>query len=246
IPVDKLDADEAAKRIRQQIIAVELAAVLHDWAIWRRGSPPREGKSWQHFLALARAVDRDEWRTRLRGAIQKKDRENLEEMAAEDAALSLPVVSQILLADALRQHGTVEKWAAFLRKAQREHPDQFWLNFYLARCLHHRTKPPQMDEAIRFYTAALTVRPRDATMYVNLADAILDKGDPDEAIVVLRKATRLDPDHFLAHLNLGYALDDKELYDEGARAFKEAIRIRPKDSHVHSNLGATLAKQKKF
>jgi hypothetical protein len=61
IPVDKLNADEAAKRIGQRIIAVELAAVLHDWAVWRRGSPPRDGRDWRHLLALARAVDRDAW-----------------------------------------------------------------------------------------------------------------------------------------------------------------------------------------
>jgi tetratricopeptide (TPR) repeat protein/serine/threonine protein kinase len=245
VPVEELDPEEAGRQIRDRSIAVELAAALHDWAIWRRGTRPREDASWKDLLAVARAADHDEWRTRLRDALEAKDRNALEKLADQDAALSLPVLSQVLLADALTDVSAEEKAEAFLRKSQRQHPDEFWLNFILATSLHGRMEKRQPAEAIRFYAAALAARPRSPVTLLCLGRALQDKGDLDEAITTYKKAIEMDPDLFMARLGLGDALDDKGLYDEAIAAYEQAIRIRPRSSTPCCNLGATLAEQKK-
>jgi eukaryotic-like serine/threonine-protein kinase len=246
VPVEELDPEEAGRQIRDRSIAVELAAALHDWAIWRRGTRPREDTSWKHLLAVARAADHDEWRTRLREALEKKDQDALEKLADQETALSLPVVSQLLLADALMHVRAKEKAVAFLRKAQRQHPDEFWLNLKLATRLHWRMEKRRPAEAVRFYAAALAARPRIPMIQVCLASALRDTGDLDEAIAAYKRAIEMDADLFMAHLGLGGVLDDKGLYDEAVAAFDQAIRIRPSESTPHCNLGVTFAKQKKF
>jgi tetratricopeptide (TPR) repeat protein len=246
IPVEMLDAEEAGRLIRESSVAVELAAALHDWATYRLGTRPRGDTSWKHLLAVARAADPDEWRTRLRDALEKKDRDALEKLAGQDAAVSLPVVSQVLLAEALEHLGAADKAVAFLRKAQREHPNQFWLNFLLGNYLRWRAGKGEPEEAVRFYAAALAARPRTPLVQVSLAGALQDKGDLDEAVAAYNKAIDLDPDLFLAHMGLGDALDEQGRYDEAVAAYKQAIRIDPRDSAPYCNLGITLATQKKF
>jgi tetratricopeptide (TPR) repeat protein len=246
IPVEQLDPREAGEQIRNRSISVELAAALHDWATFRRGTRPREDTSWKHLLAVAQAADHDEWRTRLRDAVEKKDRDALEELADQDAALALPVVSQMLLVDALEDVRAKEKRLAFLRKAQRKNPGEFWLNLDLAQSLFWRPGKGDAAEAIRFYAAALAARPRDPLAQMGLAGALWAKGDLDEAIAAYKKAIDLDPDLFLAHLGLGDVLEEKGLYGEAIAAYEQAIRIRPRESSAHINLGVTFAKQKKF
>jgi tetratricopeptide (TPR) repeat protein len=246
IPVEKLDAEEAGKQIRARSIPVELAAALHDWAIWRRGTRARQDTSWKHLLAVARAADRDEWRTHLRGALENKDRAALEKLASQDSALALTAVSQKLLADGLKDVGAANEAVAFLRRAQRKHPGDFWLNVSLAGSLDWHFDRAGAEEAVRFYAAALAARPKSTLAQMGLGAALRHKGDLDEAIAAYKKAIELDQNSFLAHLNLGDVLDDKELYDEAVAAYKEAIRISPRNSDAHSNLGVTLAQQKKF
>jgi tetratricopeptide (TPR) repeat protein/serine/threonine protein kinase len=246
VRVEELEAEEAGRQIRDRGIAVELAAALHDWALWRQGTRPRGDATWKHLLAVARAADPDEWRTRLRDAVEKYDRRALEKLADEDAALSLPVLSQVLLADALGHVRAQDKAVAFLRKAQRQHPGELWLNLYLANSLHWRAQKRRPGEAIPFYAAALAARPRNAGLQANLASALLHSGDLDEAIAAYKKAIDLDPDFFLAHLGLADALDEKGRYDEAVTACQQASRIRPRDIAPYNALGIILAKQRKF
>jgi serine/threonine protein kinase/tetratricopeptide (TPR) repeat protein len=247
IPVEKLEVEEAVRRIRLSGIAVELAVVLDDWADWRKAVRPRTDTSWKRLIAVARAADPDKWRTRLRDALEQNDRNALEQLATEEAAVSQPVVSQIVLANILIWRTRVpDTGIAFLRKAQRQHPGEFWINLYLANSLREHRRPKDLDDAVRFFQAAAAVRPQSAEVWLNLGCVLLDKGDLDEAIAVCRKAISLDPNCYLAHVNLGNALDEKALYEEAIAAYKKAIRIRPKDISAHINLGIALSKQKKF
>jgi tetratricopeptide (TPR) repeat protein len=246
IPVEELDPREAGERIQARSIAVELAAVLDDWATSRRRTRPKDDTSWRQLLAAARAADPDPWRTQVRDALEKQDRGALEKLADQETALGLPLVSQYRLAEALVQVGSMEKAVAFLRQAQRRRPGEFWFNFYLANTLHWRVENGDLDEALRHYTAALAARPRSPLALMGLAGALRDKGNLDEAIAVYQKVIELDRKHFLAHLNLADALEDKGLFDKAVATYQEAIRIRPEESHAYSNLGAILARQKRF
>jgi tetratricopeptide (TPR) repeat protein len=246
VPVDELESEEAGRQIRKRGIAIELAAALDDWALWRQASRPRADTTWKHLLAVARAADPDEGRARLRDALEKNDRRALEKLAEQDRTLSLPVHSQVLLADALGRAGAQERAVAFLRKAQRQHPDAFWLNLYLANYLHLWTPKKRPGEALPFYAVALAARPNEAWIHLNLASALRDRGDLDEAIASYRKAIVLDPDFFLAHLELADALAEGGRHDEAVAACQQALRLRPRDSTPYNALGLILAQQKKF
>ena len=82
-----------------------------------------------------------------------------------------------------------------LRRAQRQHPDDYWLNFKLAYGLDFETPPLQdQREAVRYYTAALAIRPRNQHCHFYLAEALKHLGEIEEAIAEYEKAIELDPD----------------------------------------------------
>jgi serine/threonine-protein kinase len=65
-----------------------------------------------------------------------------------------------------------------LRRAQQAHPDDFWINFDLASSLMDACQP---NEAVRFYSAALAIRPRSELALHALGDALRASRRPDEA-----------------------------------------------------------------
>jgi hypothetical protein len=75
----------------------------------------------------------------------------------------------------------------WLRRAQQEYPNDFRLNQRLAVCLADK-QPPAWDEVIRFDTAALAVRPRDATVLAHLGHSLAEKGSLEEAVATCRRA----------------------------------------------------------
>ncbi len=74
-----------------------------------------------------------------------------------------------------------------LRRAQEQHPRDVWINYELGRILEKLSRP---DEAIRFYTAARSIRPETAH---ELAHALEKRGNSDEAIAVFRNLIELRP-----------------------------------------------------
>jgi tetratricopeptide (TPR) repeat protein len=77
--------------------------------------------------------------------------------------------------------------------------------------------------------------------YSNLAHAVLEKGQIDEAIGLYQEAIRLKPDDAGARCNLGVALGQKGQIEEAIRQFREAVRLNPDHADAHANLGAALA-----
>jgi Flp pilus assembly protein TadD len=80
-----------------------------------------------------------------------------EEAAAEAPPDALHRESLSRLAFALGRLGKKETATFLLRRAPRGHPDNFWVNYDLARSLMGTGRP---DEAARFFTAAVATRPR--------------------------------------------------------------------------------------
>jgi tetratricopeptide (TPR) repeat protein len=133
-----------------------------------------------------------------------------------------------------------------LRRTQRAHPGHLWANVELARELvridRHAEKSIKIRyaEAIRYFTAALALRPDNPGMYVNRGLALRTLGETDEAIADLRQACALAPHYAAAYANLGGALLDKGQLDKAAAAFGEALRIDKEDLWAHHGLGTVL------
>ena len=72
-------------------------------------------------------------------------------------------------------------------------PGDFRINQSLALC-PERLQPPRLDEAIRYYSASVALRPQSAGARFNLAMALERKGLLDDAIAEYQESTRLEPD----------------------------------------------------
>ena len=83
--------------------------------------------------------------------------------------------------------GATVEAAAFLKKGQMLHPQDYWINVNLGLSL---LRLGQRDEAIRYHTAAVSLRPEAGWPRCNIANALFAQGKFDEAIARLLAATR--------------------------------------------------------
>ncbi len=243
---------EAGARIKARPpgVALAIAAALDDWSAVRRGL--RGDRAGANRLAeVARVADPDPWRNDLRAALANADkdrrREALQALAGAAKFDELGAVSLDLLGNALAGAGDPATAERVLRRAQVRHSGDVWVNYDLAGVLARLNRS---DEAIRFYTAARALRPETAH---DLAQALADKGESDEAIEVFRDLTRRRS-RIGRHLGcLGETLQGRGRSKEAAEAFeravaalREAIRLKPDDAAAHDNLGAALYLQGKL
>lgn len=184
IDVDQLPPTDAGARIAAAPVAIEMVNALDQWTFLRRKWTPRDDAPARHLSAVARAADPDPWRCRLRQALdlEPTDRdqaraifENLAATAPEDVRYRESISR---LAFALRHLGDKETAISLLRRVQRAHPDDFWINFDLGTT-HMGSEQP--DEAVRYLSAAVAIRPRSELALFMLGEALRAAGRPDEA-----------------------------------------------------------------
>jgi serine/threonine protein kinase/Flp pilus assembly protein TadD len=241
LDVDQLDAGQAAECIRSRTIRLELAAALDTWAFCRKSLK----KDCRHLLAVARVADPDLWRNRLRDALEQNDARALEELAASARGDELPPATVVLLAKMAQGTAAAEQAVEVLRRAQRHRPDDFWLNHDLGSCLQ-ALRPRRSEEAIRYYSVAVGLRPESPGAHNNLGNALNDKGQLDEAIAEYREAIRLKKDYAEAHYNLGNAMLAEGRRDAAISCYRQAIGLKKDFALAHNNLGNVLAKQGKL
>jgi tetratricopeptide (TPR) repeat protein len=250
LDIDKLEPDAAASQIRTRPAGVipMLAVALDDWATLRRKARPKEIESSRRLIAVARAADPDETRNRLRAVWLQPDgraqREPLLALAKEADPRQWPAQTLTLLATCLLDADEPATAAELLQRAQAHHPGDVWINHTLGQCLE-RVKPPRLDDAIRFYTAARALRPETAH---DLAHALNRRGRDDEALAVFQDLTERNPEngrHWACLATLREARADRD----GARMalqcayniFRQTILNRPDDVATHVNLAGLLS-----
>jgi tetratricopeptide (TPR) repeat protein len=226
-----------------------LAVALDDWAAvrWRRGD--RLGA--QRLSEAARVADPDTWRRDLRASLYQTDRSarlTALQAAARSARFdALGAVSLDLLGSALDSSGDPATAETVLRAAQRRHPGDVWINYDLAQVCEKRNR---REDAIRFYTAARSIRPETAH---ELAHLLEQKGESDEAVAVFHDLARLRPRdaRHLACLGrllreLGRPVEAGPFLDAAVAAGREAIRLKPDFAPAHDSLANALSAQGNF
>jgi tetratricopeptide (TPR) repeat protein len=267
IDLDNVDVETAAERIHGQTVAEELVVALDYWADVRRHKLELDETSWRPLVVVARAADADPLRNRLRALWEQSATEEIDneltQLIASQRLDSLSPTTLFLLAQMLARTDRRQEAIRVLRQAQQTYPSDFWVNFLLAQRLNEEVLsrvgffdrvPPRaataqrpteeeahtIGEAVRFYTAAMALRPQSPTVRHNLGNVLREQGNLEGAIREYKKAIELDPQWAYPYNGLGNVLKEQGDLDGAIREYRKAIELDPEDAYPHNNLGIAL------
>src|SRR5262249_24490070 len=133
IEIGRTDPRQAAEQIRSRPAALRDAVIagLDNWIQVAEWFPAAKvDKRW--LRAVVRDADPDPWRTRLREAAARKDRAALEALAHDPEVLAQWPATLTTFAHALVGIRAQDAAVDLLRRAQQQHPSDFWINTDLA------------------------------------------------------------------------------------------------------------------
>jgi eukaryotic-like serine/threonine-protein kinase len=246
------DPKEVAGRIRDSAVTGPIVEAIDNWALVCehdiRTVPARKEEHRRRrdrLLEVARAADPDpDLRDKIRSPRVWGDRRQLEDLAELAPRTDLSPRLAALLAELLRwANGEPER---LLRAFQSRHPDDFWLNFDLAKTLD-RTRPA---EALRYYQAAVALGPHNAFVYVHMGNNLANRCYCDEAVGVFRQALGRvppgSPEAVALRNGLAMALVKKGDLEGAFKLFQENARRWPDQVLAHLNLGISCMDQGRF
>ena len=102
------------------------------------------------------------------------------------------------------------------------------------------------EDAVREFSAALTMEPDDVGAHVNLGNALAAQGRVNEAVQQYERALQGSPNDATAHNNLGMALAEQGKLEEAVRHYEQALEWKPDFAAAHGGLGNALAAQGKL
>ncbi|HEV8063132.1 MAG TPA: serine/threonine-protein kinase, partial [Gemmataceae bacterium] len=239
IDVDALEPAEAAEHVGRASICQALVRALDEWAAMRKRAGGGEAPSWKKLVEVARQADTDEWRNRFREALLKGDRSRLEDLADAVPIGQVAPATAYLLGHALRDLGAVEKAMRVLRAAQRQNPDDFWLNDALGWLSVDACRPPRYEDALRYYMATVVLRPRNATAHRAVAELLEIKGAVAEALAEYSRALELDPTDKRARRERAEAYLKAHEYEKALGDYSTAIELDPMDANAWNDRGCT-------
>ena len=239
IDIEVLEPAEAAQRIRGRSIRQQLATALDDWAGMRRRKPGDQ--SWKTLVEIARAADPDEWRTRFRDALLRGDRQGLERLAESVPIKQLSPGTLYLLGKALLEIGAMDSGMNLLQNAQQQYPGDLWLNDILAAASLWGFRPWRLDDALRYYTAVLAIRPDNYRCHDMVGLILRQKKSLSAALVAYSRAIALRPDNPNCWMSRGHVYDEMGQQAKAIADFQEAIRLKPDFALGHNDLAWLLA-----
>ncbi|HEV3436991.1 MAG TPA: tetratricopeptide repeat protein, partial [Gemmata sp.] len=226
INVAALPVSEAAELIGKRTIRSQLILALGLWSHTRYRGGMGETAEMQRLADIAQVADTDPWRRQFREAAWGRDRETVIALAATADIRRLAPGTLYLLGRALHDLGEDERALAHLRRAQQLHPGDFMLNDSLGwYCLNAR--PPQYDEAARFYSAALAIQPNNPYLICVLGQALAGKGSHEEAIAEFSRAIDLKPDYKDALWSRGNVYLKTGANDRALADFSRVVELEP-------------------
>ncbi len=248
IDIDALEPEEAARRIEARpALKPYLVAALDDWVGPRRQARHDDGAAVRRLLEVARHVDSDPWRDRLRDAIGRGNMAEMAEMA-RDADVRTQTISALLtLAEQLMIGGQRKEAVALLRRARWEHPEDFWLSFNLGMWSGNDSDPGGIEEGTQSFAVAVALRPRNVDAWSGYSLMLEKQGRNEEAVIASRRAVDLEPNSCSAQMALAGALTcigDKEGENQARRRavelLREQVRDDPADHEAWVCLGVNL------
>jgi serine/threonine-protein kinase len=196
------------------------------------------------LFGLLQAADGDAWRKGLRAAVARDDVAAVERLAQSVALGRQPPQTVLLLADYFRPRSQ-PRAADLLRAAQAHFPGDFSVNFALADALYQKhfqalSEPAQFEDAVRFFTTALALRPDNVQVQTLLGWSLWLRGRRSEGRAVVQQVVTQRPDYFGAYLYLGNILALEGAIDDAQVAFSQALKLQPRSGLASSGLGFVL------
>ncbi|QDU26173.1 Serine/threonine-protein kinase PknB [Anatilimnocola aggregata] len=226
-----------AAHIGMSDIEPPLIAALDDWAVCEADVARR---NWiLQVLQHADPAGRSDWERRCRDPATWSDGETLGRLA-ESAISARPSVQQLRALGDRLSAASLDA-TAFRLRVQQQHVDDFLANLSLADAI----RPTDPRESIRYYQAALAIRPASATVHNNLAVALTNLGRSEEARLQYEESLRLDPNSVASRVNLGLALA-KERPQEAIQLLQQAIKLDGKLAPAHRVLGEIFLQEQRF
>src|SRR5262249_19602766 len=141
----------------------------------------------------------------------------------------------VFLSRSLESLGEADARRELLERARDAHPDDFWINFTLA-WFDTQALPPRREEAVRYSSVPLALRPLSPRPYSLLGLALRGRGDMAGAEASFRRAIALGPDYAPSHYNLGLALGDRGDKVGAEASFRRAVALKPDIAYTHNVL----------
>jgi len=117
-----------------------------------------------------------------------------------------------------------------LRIAQQQYPADYRINDALAYSCLRRVTPARIDDAVRFSTCALALRPQSAHAHFFLAEALTAKNAHGEAVVAFSNAIALKPDFIHAYTGRANSYRVLGQSEKALADFAKGIAINPQMS----------------
>ncbi len=227
------DPATAAAEIAESPIAPVLIAALDHWAACYLENPDR--KAWLLETIRLADVDSTGWRAQVRrGAIWNDDAALGKLIDTVPAGYpSLPVL--LLIEE--RMTANAKDSLPFLRRVQRAYPGDFWVNARLARSLYAR----EPAEAVRYYQAALAIRPGAMMLRNDHGLALARSGRREEALAQFRLAVDRDPTFPPTQTNLCVLLSRLGRHDEAIEQVQAALLHHVRTFSLYTAFGHSLA-----
>jgi serine/threonine protein kinase/predicted Zn-dependent protease len=238
IDVAVLAPEQASARIAQSSICPALVQALDEWAGMRKRARGMADPFWKKLIHIAQKADPDTWRNRFRAALLRRDRPALEQLADDMPVQQAPPATSYLLGQVLKELGSLQKAVTVLRAAHRLHPDDFWLNDALGSISKQAFQPPHDDDALRYYTAALALRPQSPYTHIVVAELLQRKGRIDEALAEFSRAIDLDRGKAYVWRRRATAYFDLYQYDKAIADCNEVLKRYPHDANDWNSRGA--------
>jgi serine/threonine-protein kinase len=264
VELEQLEPAPAGRILSKHSQALDLAFFLDDWALLRMdsGSASRS----QRIFAVASEIDPDPWRAELRRQAEKRAARALRTLAADEKALasrparSLFLLGRLLWGSHFPTEDDLNLAERVIKLAWRRQPDDFWICYELGVICRNQT------DALRFSTAAVSLRPKDAWARATLAQAYLpfegigprlawSHSSPNSSVIYAwehtrrRRILRAPPSHAQETLVAGpewtvesRALDEHSL-EQSEREYREAIQLKPGDGDLHWELAELLVRR---
>lgn len=205
-----------AAKIRSTSIASAIVVALDDWACCVNDQRRRD-----ELFEMARRIDGDAITSRMFDPELWTNRDVLTKYVQDASITDRSVQLLIYMGERLRSLGGDP--VPLYKRLQQVYPSDFFVNLMLGIAIHQNRNP---TEAMRFYQAAIAIRPAVAVTRSNLGAALTENGRMEEALEQFGIAMRLEPKSHDYRFN--YALALRRL--ERNEAAIEELRQIPEDA----------------